>query len=309
MASDWTGCTLTLAAANPLDHVVQHQIWPIGGFTIFSNHTVMQMLAAALLVWLMPKIVRLRAGNDEVGRHVPRGIGTAIESICMYLKTQVAEPLLGAHAPRFLGYVWTTFFFVLTCNLLGNLPLAEITNWFVPNSIDRGHGIGGTSTGNIWVTATLAGTTFIMILYNGLHVNGVAYIQHFFQMAPFPVNILVGVLELMGLFFKAFALAVRLFANMIAGHILLATLLMLVMMAAAGMGTAGGFAIAIPVVAGSLFVRVLELFVAFLQAFIFTFLSVMFIGQALNIHHDHDEHHEDAREEPHGVGPVPGVAA
>lgn len=141
-----------------------------------------------------------------------------------------------------------------------------------------------------------------MIIVNGLRLHGMNYVKHFF-MGPFPINVLIAVLEVVGLFAKSFALAIRLFANMVAGHILLAVLLSFIAMA----GTAGavvGFAIAIPVVLGSVAITMLELFVAFLQAFIFTFLTSVFIGLAVNIHHDHeheaDEHgHGHAHEHGH----------
>ena len=152
----------------------------------------------------------------------------------------------------------------------------------------RGHGIGGTSTGNVWVTATLAGCTLFMMVVNGLRLHGMGYVKHFF-MGPFPISVLIAVLEMIGVLAKTFALTMRLFANMVAGHVLLAVLLSFIGMSAAALGTGGAIAISIPVVMGSVAINLLELFVAFLQAFIFTFLTAMFIGQSINIHHD-DEH-------------------
>jgi F-type H+-transporting ATPase subunit a len=112
-------------------------------------------------------------------------------------------------------------------------------------------------------------------------------------MGPFPINVLIAVLEVIGLFAKSFALAVRLFANMMAGHILLAVLMMFIAMAFSA-GALMGSLVAIPVVLGSVAINMLELFVAFLQAFIFTFLSCVFIGQAVNIHHEEHHEHEEA---------------
>jgi F-type H+-transporting ATPase subunit a len=121
-----------------------------------------------------------------------------------------------------------------------------------------------------------------------------AYISHFF-MGPFPINLLIALLEVIGLLAKSFALMMRLFANMVAGHVLLAVLLSFIGMAQAGLGTALALIVVSPlVVLGSVAINFLELFVAFLQAFIFTFLTAMFIGQAVNIHHD--EHHEEHAE-------------
>jgi F-type H+-transporting ATPase subunit a len=154
------------------------------------------------------------------------------------------------------------------------------------------HGIYGTATGNIFTTGTLAVCTLVMIVANGLRINGFAYVKHFF-MGPFPINVVIAALEVVGLFAKTFALAVRLFANMMAGHILLAVLVSFIMMAGS-VSYAMGFGVAIPVVLGAVAINLLELFVAFLQAFIFTFLSCVFIGQAVVIHHEH------AHEEEHG---------
>ncbi|MBN2445090.1 MAG: F0F1 ATP synthase subunit A [Phycisphaerae bacterium] len=287
-----------LAADNPLTHVVQHPVVqiPLGGpgpffetFTLLSNHIIMQIIAAVLLIWLIPKAVKMRRGTDDVNKLVPRGFGNLIEGLCDALRTHVAQPALGKYTDQFVPYVWSAFFFVLTCNLVGLIPLADWTKSFVPH-----HALGGTSTGNVWVTGTLAVCTLFMIIYNGLRLHGVAYVKHFF-IGPPGLNVFIAFLEVVGLAAKTFALAVRLFANMLAGHILLAVLAGFVMMTAAAYGTLPALALAIPVILGSVAINFLELFVAFLQAFIFTFLTATFIGMAINIHHDeHDEEHAEA---------------
>lgn len=282
--------TTLLASGSPLDHVVQHTVVQVGegfwSFPIISNHIIMQVIAAGLLVYFLPRFVKRHAGQDEIGRLVPSGWGNAIEGLCVALRTHVAQPALGKHTDRFIPYIWSAFFFVLTCNVLGIIPLAAWT----PFLKVHGHSIlGGTSTGNIYVTAALAISTLFMIVYNGLKINGLAYVKHFF-MGPPLLNVFIALLEVIGLAAKTFALAMRLFANMVAGHILLAVLLSFIGMSAAALGSTGAFFISIPVVLGSVAINFLELFVAFLQAFIFTFLSAMFIGQAVNIHPD--EHHE-----------------
>lgn len=283
---------------NPLSHVADHPWFQfnIGGmeFTLLSNHVIMLLVAAALLVLLLPRFVRLPRDGDEVTQLTPRGMRNFIEVICEFLREQVARPNLGAYTDQFMVYIWTAFFFVLTCNLLGLLPLGPITQLIF------GKQIYGTATGNVWVTGTLAVCTLTMIVVNGLRINGFAYVKHFF-MGPFPINILIALCEIIGLGAKSFALAVRLFANMCAGHILLAVLLSFIAMAGSA-GTGVGLAIAVPVVLGSVAIYMLEIFVAFLQAFIFTFLSCVFIGMAVNIHHeDHEESHghESAAHEAH----------
>lgn len=282
---------LLLAEGNPLTHVVQHRLVAIptglsapffDRFTLLSNHTVMQLVAAALVIWLVPRFVRQRAGQDPFGRLVPTRFGNAIEGLCEALRTRVARPALGPYTDRFVPYIWSAFFFILACNLLGLVPLADWTPFA------RG-ALGGTSTGNIGVTAALALCTLGMIVVNGLRLHGLAYVRHFF-MGPPVLNVFIAVLELIGLVAKTFALAMRLFANMVAGHVLLAVLLTFVGMAWNALGAAGGVVIAVPVILGSVAINFLELFVAFLQAFIFTFLTAMFLGQAVNIHpaHEHE---------------------
>ena len=284
---------IALAAGdNPLNHVVQHTALKVGEgiwtFPILSNHIVMQLIAAGLLVYFVPKFVRMRAGDDEIGRLVPRGWGNAIEGICTMLREQIFRPNLGSYTDAFAPYLWSAFFFVLTCNLLGMLPLGD---WFffVPE-----HQLGGTSTGNIWVTSALAVSTLFMCVFNGLRLHGLNYIKHFF-IGPPGLNVVIAILEFAGLLFKTMALAVRLFANMVAGHVLLAVLLSFVGGAIGVMGWMAGGLVGVAVMAFMIAINFLEILVAFLQAFIFTVLTAVFIGLAVNIHHDEDHEHEHER--------------
>jgi F-type H+-transporting ATPase subunit a len=292
-----------LASANPLEHVIDH-IWkqvggegPFSSFTIMSNHVFMMLVAAAIMLLALPRLARVPEGGSEVERMTPRGGRNMVETVCTFLRDFVARPTMGDHTDRFIPYVWTAFFFILTVNLLGLLPLEPLTKPLAVNVLHLEHGIYGTPTGNIWTTSTLAICTFVMIVFNGLRLHGLAYVKHFF-MGPFPISIVIGLLEMVGLLAKTFALAVRLFANMMAGHILLAVLVSFIATAGA-VSTVLGFGVAVPVVLGSAAITLLELFVAFLQAFIFTFLSCVFIGQAVNIHHEHHEGHDEAHG-PHG---------
>lgn len=285
--------TLLLASENPLHHVVDHT-WITtddGTFTILSNHIIMMMLAGVLLMLFMPMAVRTRHTGDVVRDLTPRGPRNLIELICDLLRNSVARPFMGEHTDRFIPYIWSVFFFILGCNLLGLMPFEPVTKMIF------GKPIYGTATGNIWTTGTLAACTLLMIVINGLRIQGMTFVKHFF-MGPFPINCLIAFLEVVGLIAKTFALTVRLFANMCAGHILLAVLVSFIAMAGAA-GAAMGFTIAVPVVLGCVAINMLELFVAFLQAFIFTFLSCVFIGQAVNIHHDH---HDEEPGHDHGHG-------
>jgi F-type H+-transporting ATPase subunit a len=283
------------AGSNPLSHVVQHPIktvpadmgplTPQGEITIMSDQIAMILGAGLLLMIFLPPLFR-RKEDPSLEGMVPTGFANLIETICQYLRKEVAEPALGPYTDRFIKYIWSVFFFILTMNLLGLIPLAPVTQL-----VSRWP-IGGTATSNIWVTATLAITTLLMMVFNGLRIGGKDFLAHLCPGPLWLAPILVPV-ELLGMLAKTFALAVRLFANMVAGHTLLAVLLGFILSAGAAAGAAVGFAVAVPVVLGSVAISMLEIFVAFLQAFIFTFLTTLFIGMSIVFHHD-EEHHEEA---------------
>jgi F-type H+-transporting ATPase subunit a len=292
---------MMMMAENPLEHVVQHPLLQTDGhlgsylthegkITLLSDQIVMMIVAGLLLVVFLPMLVRRRRGTDAVGSLIPAGFANFVEAVCEYLRKEVAQPSLGVHTDRFIRYIWSVFFFILTINLLGLLPVAPVSKLF-------GLHLGGTATGNIFVTATLAVLTMIMMVINGLRLGGKHYLAHF---CPGPIALapLLVPVEIIGLVARIFALAIRLFANMIAGHILLAVLVSLILTAGTALGAAGGIAVAIPVVLGSVAITMLEVFVAFLQAFIFTFLTTLFIGQSVVFHHgDHGDHGGHGHEE------------
>jgi F-type H+-transporting ATPase subunit a len=279
------------APESPLEHVVQHPLierpahygplTPNGTITLLSDQIAMLGLAGVLLIALVPLLTKKRRGKSGVDAMVPAGSANMLEAVCEYIRKEVAEPALHEHTDRFIKYIWSVFFFVLTVNILGLLPIPVISNLF-------GTHLGGTATGNIWVTATLALITMVMMIINGLRIGGKAYLAHFCPGPLWLAPLLVPV-EIIGLIAKVFALAVRLFANMIAGHILLAVLLSFIL-AAGAKSTGLGLGVGLVVVASSVAISFLELFVAFLQAFIFTFLTTLFIGMSVVFHHD--DHHE-----------------
>lgn len=290
--------TAMLASSNPLTHVVQH-VWgePLklaesgvfSTFTLMSNQIFMMILAAVLLIGIVMQAGRKRRGNTGMDAMVPSGFGNFVEVICVYLREQVAKPALGEHTDRFIKYIWSVFFFIFTCNLLGLMPFDAVA-YFATGMPSKPFHLGGTATANIWTTGTLAVCTLVMMVVNGLRLGGTAYLAHFcpgpLLMAPLLVPV-----EIIGTIAKIFALTVRLFANMMAGHILLAVLVGFTV-SAFGAGYATGIGVTIPVILGSVAINFLELFVAALQAFIFTFLTTLFIGMSVNVHH-HDEHHDD----------------
>ncbi len=297
---------MILATSDPMNHVYQ---WiyqrlhvtgadtvftPGGSITVVSNHIIMQVIAVLLLVLIVPRFTRMRDTGDTIGDLTPGGLGNFFESICAYFRDTVARPVLGQHTDAFIPYIWTAFFYVLFINLLGLLPLEPLTRGLVKGVYPEAHhGFGGSATGNIWVTGTLATCTMFMIVVNGLRIGGMAYVAHFCPGPLWLAPLLVPV-EIIGLGAKIFALAVRLFANMVAGHVLLAVLMSFIGLSYAAMGAAGATGIGIVVVLVSVAFNLLELFVAFLQAFIFTFLTTLFIGQAINVHQGDHGHEGEA---------------
>jgi F-type H+-transporting ATPase subunit a len=288
--------------ADPLDHVSQHGLFaldanlgpltPNGELTVLSDLIVMMLVASVLLIFLVPMGIRRRQGEGEVASRVPRGPATVLETICWGLREMVARPVLGRHTDRFIPFIWTVFFFILTINLLGLLPLGSLSSLF-------GTHVGGTATANIWVTGALALVTLGMMVFNGLRLGGMDYLAHFNPVPKdmhwalrLPLSVLMVVVEIFGTLAKIAALAIRLFANMTAGHILLAVLIGFILSAGAA-SLAGGLGLALIVVPASMAITLLEIFVAFLQAFIFTFLSTLFLGQSVVLHHgdDHAEAH------------------
>jgi F-type H+-transporting ATPase subunit a len=294
-----------LAAGSPLDHVYQWTyqklsigtgdsvFTPDGQITLLSNHIIMQIIAALLLVLVIPRFARIRQTGDAVAGMTPRGFGNFIESICAYFRNTVARPVLHEHTDRFIPYIWTAFFYILFVNLLGLLPLEPVTRGLVRGVFPHAHhGIGGSATGNIWVTGTLATCSLFMIVINGLRIGGVRYLAHFCPGPLWLAPLLVPV-EIVGLIAKIFALTVRLFANMVAGHVLLAVLLSFISLSYLALGAGSALGIGIVVVLVSVAFNLLEIFVAFLQAFIFAFLTTVFIAQAVVVHHE-QEHEEEA---------------
>ncbi len=280
-----------MAAGDPLGHVVQHPLvqveadlgilTPGGKLTVLSDQITMMLVAALLLTLFVPRLLRRRAGDDEIGRLVPTGGANLFEVLCEYLREKVARPVLLEHTDRFIPYVWSAFFFVLTVNLLGLLPIPALSNL-------AGLHLGGTATGNIWVTSTLAVLTLILMVVNGLRFGGMDYIRHFCP-GPLALAFLLVPVEIIGLIAKTFALAVRLFANMMAGHILLGVLVGLILTAGSQLGAGPGLGVALLVVAGAVAISLLEVFVALLQAFIFSFLTALFVGMSVNVHHEGHE--------------------
>jgi F-type H+-transporting ATPase subunit a len=293
LASSANFLPLPLAAENPLNHVVDHAIVRTsGGWWLLTNHMVMLMLAALLMLVIFPKITK----RYRDGEHVPTGTRNFFEAIMLYIRDDVVKPLLGPQTTAYMPYLWTLFFFILFTNILGLLPLDIPTQAIGLGA--KHHGLFGTATSNVWVTGALALVTFVVVQISGLRANGlVGWLHHFLGGAPWYVALIMIPVEFMGMLIKPFALAVRLFANMTAGHILLAVLIGFVPAAFAAFGTPGGLTIGVVSVVSSVAIMCLELLVAVIQAYLFTFLTALFISQMVV----HDEAH-GGDEHGHGHG-------
>ncbi|MBI1369693.1 MAG: F0F1 ATP synthase subunit A [Planctomycetes bacterium] len=292
----------TLAAGDLISHVLPHEIFHLGPVAV-SNHMIMATIAA-LLTFLVLAHAAARIKTGQTGStddYLTNGkLSQIVEVILVFLREEMTRPALGKLTETYIGYIWTTFFFILFCNLLGMFPLGSLLALFN----EHWEHLGGTATGNIAVTIVLALISFFMILFVGLREHGLKYFAHFAPVPlwPFmkdaspglmPVAILLVILEIVGAFIKPFALCMRLFANMLAGHLVLGAIIGMIFLAESY--TVRG-AIVAPAVLGGVIMSLLELFVAFLQAYVFTFLTVLFIAQgAVHDHGDHP-HHEDHHE-------------
>lgn len=234
---------------------------------------VFSMLMATLILTFI--FFSIKGSYSKRSNAAPKGLQSLLEPIISYIIDDVAKPNLGKHYERYVPYLLSIFFFVLINNLIGLIP-------FFPGSANV--------SGNIAFTLTLAVFTFIITNVSGTK----DYWKHVLAMPGVPkmVLIILTPLEIIGLITKPFALTMRLFANITAGHIIILSLVSLIFILGENGqstgGVIGGASIAVPFV---LFMNGLELFVGFLQAYIFTLLSAIFIGMALEEHHHEEAHH------------------
>lgn len=232
-----------------------------------TKFMVLEVVAAVLMIAVfVPLARRIARGTPPRGR-----FWNLFETMVVFIRDEVARPAIGRHdSDRFLPYLWTMFFFILFCNLLGMLPWA------------------GSPTGSLSVTAALAVVAFLTVVGAGMKKIGpIAFwksmVPH--MELPGPLGLILVpfmfVIEVFGLLIKHFVLAVRLLANMFAGHLVLAVIVAFIADVA---HMYVWYAVAPASVFGSVALSLLELFVAFLQAYIFVFLSALFVGMALHPH-------------------------
>jgi F-type H+-transporting ATPase subunit a len=237
-----------------------------------TRNVVQMILSLTLLVFLMIRI----AGKYKTGvglNSAPTGFQNVIEPVITFVRDEVARPNLGDKYTKYLPYLLTVFFFILINSLVG----------LIPGSANV--------TGNIAFTAVLGVLSFIVINFSGNR----HYWSHIFNPpVPAGINVLMVVVEIIGVFTKPFALIIRLFANMLAGHIIIICLVSLIFIfGGINRGVGWGFS---PVsIAFSVFIYLIEVLVIFIQAFIFTNLTAIFIGLAIEKPHTHEgSGHDDA---------------
>ncbi|QJP33839.1 F0F1 ATP synthase subunit A [Nonlabens sp. Ci31] len=220
-----------------------------------------------ILIGLFMLLVFGGLAKQYKNKSIPTGFGRVLEPLVLYVRDEIAKPNIGEQKYRkYMGYLLTVFFLIWIGNLLGLTPF------------------GFNITGQIAVTVCLALFTFIIVQFSG----NKDYWKHIFWMPGVPILMKIALIpiEIIGLLTKPFSLTVRLFANITAGHVVVMGLIALMITLKAQFGMVGSTGLALFL---TLFLSVIELLVAFLQAFIFTMLSALFIGMAV-AEHDHPEH-------------------
>ncbi len=272
---------------SPLEHVVDNDqgkwtffdttSWgeiylpKIAGFQV-TKFMILELIAAGIILWLYLGLAK----QAKTGKP-PRGpLWNALEAILTFIRDEVAHPFIGHHdADRFVPLLWTMFLFILVCNLLGMFPFM------------------GSPTASLSVTGALALCAFLLIHGSAIIKHGpVGYLKSYvpnlgFQgwmaWATLPLIAMIFVIEVAGNFIKGGVLAIRLFANMFGGHTVLAVILSFIVMAKNAEFMF--YPVTAASVVGVVLLSLLELLVAFIQAFVFVFLTALFLGGTLHPEH------------------------
>ncbi|PZR21274.1 MAG: ATP synthase F0 subunit A [Flavobacterium psychrophilum] len=246
-------------------HPTDENVKPLD-FSITKN--VVAMLVTAVLMF----IFFIGLAKSYKKSPIPTGLGRVLEPLVIFVRDEVAIPNIGKDKYRkFMGYLLTVFFFILILNLIGLTPL------------------GINVTGNIAITACLALFTYFVTQFSA----NKDYWKHIFWMPDVPVLMKIALIpiEILGTLTKPFALMIRLYANISAGHIVVMSLIGLIFVFKNWIAGPSFFAL-------TLFISIIEILVAFLQAFVFTMLSSLFIGMAVQDHHHEEDHDAHTEEEP-----------
>ncbi|MSR28401.1 MAG: hypothetical protein EXS03_02350 [Phycisphaerales bacterium] len=301
---------LLASEGDPISHLVDKNM----GDTPLMLSMATMVVSAGVICWLLARAAKaIATGPASIGnrRYLPATkFGAVVEVMILYLRDQMLVPVMGERlTKKYLGFLLSLFFFILILNIVGLVPFVEVQELVAylrgQNYDLQEHQtaaiFGGAATASISVTAGLACVTFVVVQVQGFRELGIkGWLEHLcgghelvhgsiFLWLVIPIIFAV---EFLGLFIKPAALAIRLFANMVAGHTLLLTLTMFGTMAVkAGLGMFAVTSITLVSGVGAILITFLEVFVALLQAFIFMFLSSVFISLMA--------HEEDASEE-HG---------
>lgn len=233
-----------------------------------TRNVVQMFIALALLVVLLTSVTkRYRKGTGI--QTAPKGWQNAIEPVVTFLRDEVAKPNIGPKYRRYMPLLLTIFFFILINNIFGMIPGSANV------------------TGNIAFTLVLGVISFLAIMFS---TNKHFWGHIFWPPVPHGVKVIMIPVEILSIFTKPFALIIRLFANMLAGHIIIICLISLIFIFGS-MSKGVGWGFSVISIAFTVFIYMIEVLVAFIQAFIFTNLTAVFIGQAAE--GGHDEHHEE----------------
>ena len=282
-------------ANSSLDHPIFELPTVLGINFSVTKHVLMLWIVAVLLFVLITWSTRKYLKQD---RPIPTGFMNALEAVVQFIRDSIVLPNVGKKfVNTWTPLVLTFFFFIVTANAFGLIPIFEVlgvVDRFILHTDHESilnrvlHG-GATATGNYNVTAALALITFMAIIVAGTKAHG--FIKHWKNVVPsglaWPVYIILIPIELMGLLVKPFALTMRLAANMMGGHIAILAILSFVFIFSemfqsvlAGVGV--GLVVSLPLVVG---VSALEIIIVLVQAYVFSLLTAVFIGMAINVHH------------------------
>lgn len=234
-------------------------------YDISITKNVAGMLVGILIMFVV--FISIAKSYKEREGKAPKGLQSFLEPLIIFIRDEVAKPSIGHHYESYLPFLLSIFFFILINNLLGLIPF-----------------IGGFNiTGNIAVTLVLALFTFAITLFKA-NAN---YWKHIFATPGAPVWLLplLVPIEIMGLFTKPVVLTLRLFANITAGHIIMLSFFSLIFIFGGLYGSVAGYGVSLLSIAFTIFMNFLELLVAFLQAYVFTLLSALYFGSAIEEHH------------------------
>jgi F-type H+-transporting ATPase subunit a len=238
-----------------------------------TRNVVQMILALVILVVIMTSIAKKYKSGQGV-TSAPKGMQSLMEPVIAFVRDEVAVPNLGYKAGRYLPYLLTIFFFILINNIFG----------LIPGSANV--------TGNIAFTVVLGVISFIVTIAS----SNKHYWAHIFNPpgVPLGVKFILVPVEFLSMFLKPFSLIIRLFANMVAGHIIIICLISLIFIFGEKMGAGAGWGASPLSLAFTIFIYFIEVLVAFLQAFIFTTLTAVLIGSAIEGDHSHDDAHAAA---------------